>query len=101
MIDRLFNHWTQLEANNERNSDQFLPSGDSLLGLGKVQGRVLRDLDGLLHGGQQTLTSLSSQGGAETLGTSDQKLHHNVRVLLHALTCDANTPQDDLGRESA
>lgn len=92
--DRLFK---TTGPNYKRNAGQFLPSGDSLWGLGKVQGRILRDLDGLLHGGQQTLTSLSSQGGTETLRASDQKLHHDIRVLLHALAYDANTPEDDLG----
>lgn len=77
--------------NNVRNWCWFLPSSDSLWGLGQVQGRILRDLDGSLHGGQQTLTSLSPQGGAETLRTSDQKLHHNVGVFLHTLTLDTNT----------
>lgn len=63
----------------------FLPGRYTSGSLGQVQGRILRDLDGLIHGGQQTLTSLSSQGGAETLRASDQKLHHHVCIFLNTL----------------
>lgn len=62
------------------------PCGDSLRGLGQVQGGVLWDLDGLLHGSQQTLASFSSQGGAKTLWSSDEKFHHYVGVFFHTLT---------------
>lgn len=64
----------------------FLPSSDSSRSLGQVQGRIFRDLDGLFHGSQQTLTSLAPQGWAETLWTSDEQLHHHVGIFLHALT---------------
>lgn len=64
----------------------FLPSSDSSRSLGQVQGRIFRDLDGLFHGSQQTLTPLAPQGGAETLWTSDEQLHHHVGIFLHALT---------------
>lgn len=70
-----FKHWCGL-----------IPSCDSSRGLGQVQGGVLRDLDGLFHGSQQTLASLTPQGGAEALWTSDEQLHHHVGVFLHALT---------------
>ena len=55
------------------------------LAAGQVQGGVLGDGDGLLHGGQQTLAPLAPQGGPEALGPADQQLHHHVGVLLHAL----------------
>lgn len=63
-----------------------VPSGDSDRGLGEVQSRVLRDLDGLLHGSQQALAPLPSQGGAETLGASDQQLYHHVGIFFHTFT---------------
>lgn len=66
--------------------DKFLPRSGSSRGLRQVQSGILRDLDGLVHCSQQTLSSLSPQGGAEALGTSDQQLHHHVGIFLHALT---------------
>lgn len=70
---------------------RFLPWSGSRGGLRQVQSWILRDLDRLLHGGQQTLSSLSSQGGTKTLRASDQQLHHHVGVLLHTLTCNTST----------
>lgn len=69
----------------------FLPSIDCRRGFGQVQCWILRYLDGLLHASQQTLASLSPQGGAETLWTPDQQLHHHVGIFLHTLTWYANT----------
>ncbi|TNN29262.1 hypothetical protein EYF80_060590 [Liparis tanakae] len=66
----------------------LVPGGEPRRRLGQVQGQILRDLDGLLHGSQQTLPSLPPQGGAKTLGTPDEQLHHHIGIFLHALTWD-------------
>ena len=69
----------------------FLPRSDPSRGLWQVQGRIIWDLDGLLHGSQQTLASLSPQGRAKTLWTSDQQFHHHVSIFLYTLTWYRNT----------
>ena len=74
-----------------RNWRGFLPIIDAGGALGQVEGGIIGNLDGLLHGSEQTLTSLSPQSGAETLGTSDQQLHHHVSILLHTLTWKHST----------
>ena len=85
-VDELQSCFAQRSSDDLRGTGfGVLPSGDSSGGLRQVQSRILSDLDGLPHGGQQTLASLSPQGRAETLRASDQQLHHHVGVLLHAL----------------
>lgn len=78
------------EQRYARNWCEFPPSSDSSGGLWQVQGGIIRDLDGLLHGGQKTLASLSPQGGAETLWASDQQFHHHIGIFLHTLTWYTN-----------
>lgn len=61
-------------------------------GAGQIQAGVLWDLDGLLHCRQQPVPSFSSQSGTETLGPTNQELHHHTGVLLHALAWDDKHP---------
>lgn len=68
------------------NMKKPLPSSDCSRGFGKVQSRIFRDLDSFLHSGQQTLTSLSSEGWAKTLWTSDEELHDHICIFFHTLT---------------
>lgn len=49
---------------------------------------IFGDLDGVLHGSQQTVSTLTSQGWAEALGTTDEQTHHDVSVFLNALSCE-------------
>lgn len=67
-------------------------------GARQVQRRRLRDLDGLLHGGQQAVAPLPPQGRPETLRPADEQLDDHAGVLLHALAwntkivCSAGVP---------
>lgn len=54
---------------------------------GTISGWILWDLDGLFHGSQQTITTLSSQGRAETLWPTNEQTNHNIGVLFHAFSC--------------
>ena len=52
----------------------------------EVDGWVLRDLNGALHGRQQTISSFTPQGGAEALGASDEQLDHDTSIFFHTFT---------------
>lgn len=55
---------------------------------GSIPCWILWDLDGLLHGSQQTIPALPSQGRAKALGPTDEQTHHYIGVLLYALPCE-------------
>ena len=53
---------------------------------GEVKGWVLRDLNGALHGRQQTVSSFAPQGRAKALGASDEQLDHDTSIFFHTFT---------------
>lgn len=71
----------------------YLHEAPVLFDSGSIPCWILWDLDGLLHGSQQTIPTLSSQGWAEALGPTDEQTHHNIGILLHALSCEKQVLQ--------
>lgn len=70
---------------------EILRRSSSFRQTGQIESRVLRDLDGLQHGSQQTLSPLTPQSRAKALRTSDQQLYHNIGILLYTLTFKKTT----------
>lgn len=71
-----------------RHSCCYLHEASVLFDSGSIPCWILWDLNGLLHGSQQTIPALSSQGRTKALRSTDEQTHHNIGILLHALPCE-------------
>lgn len=81
--------WVDVGSNSAAWFHHHVHEASVFLHSGSIPCWILRDLDGLLHGSQQTVPALTSQGWAEALRPTDEQTHHNISVLLHALSCEA------------